>query len=593
MAFDVNGAKQAGYSDKEIADHLAKENKFDLASARKSGYNDEEIISHLSETEKPPKVTAGGLVGSVIRGMAPIAAGTALGAAAGAPFAGIGAVPGAAAGALTTTIEELGGNVYNAVAPRIGAPHFKTFGERIGQGLDVLKVERPDTQLERIVETGAGGAAGAGGLANSLSQLAPKMANPVVKNVANILAQQPARQALAGGVAGVATQTGLEAGLSPLAANITGMAAGGVPFMVRGGGALPQTKRAMEGGYTIPPSMASNKPSMMATLLSKVGGEEQIERAANIKNQSATNNLVKKELGISDEIISVKSLNNIRAKEGAVYQDVKNVPGTAVDKTFNSDIAAMKTTINALSKNFKNIVKNDEVSNLVKSLTFKPFSNAYDSTSAVELTKLLRQKSAKNIMSDKPELNELGKAQRAASEAIENMLSRRIMRLPAAANVPKDLAIRWNEARTKIAQSHFVEEALNPATGNVDAKRLGRVIDKGDVILTGGLKTAGEAGLAFPRVTGAPEKMPAFRLGDLTSLIARAAPGAAVGYGTGSPELGMALTAAQTVGAPLARGLSLSKPYQRALGAATPRSKEDIAKALAAGLTVRPNYEDF
>ena len=551
------------------------------------------IENVMAKESRPPKVTGGGLVGSVIRGMAPIAAGTAIGAAAGAPFAGIGAIPGAALGALTTTAEEIGGNLYNVAAPYVGLPRFTTFGERIGQGLDVLKVQRPDTQLERIVEVGAGGASGASGLARALSQLGPKMANPVAKEVSKIMGQQPVRQTVAGGIGGLAAQTGIEAGLPPVVAGLTGMAAGSVPFMIRGGGSLPQTKRAMEGGYTIPPAMASENPSMTARLLSKVGGEEQIERAANIKNQSATNNLVKKELGISDEIIKVESLNNIRAKEGVVYEDVKKVPGTAVDPTFNSDIAAIKSITNALSKNFKNIVKNDEVNNLVKSLTFKPFSNAYDSTSSVELTKVLRQKSAKNIMSDKPELNELGNAQRAASEAIENMLSRRIMKLPASANVPKDLAIRWNEARTKISQSYFVQEALNPATGNVDARRLGRVIDKGDVKLTGGLQTAGEAGLAFPRVTGAPEKMPAFRLGDVASLFSRAAPGALAGWAADSPGLGMAVTAAQTVAAPAARGLSLSKPYQRALGAAKPKSREDIARALAAALSTRPNYEDF
>lgn len=46
--FDVIGAKKAGYSDAEIADHLAEVGKFDAESARKSGYSDEEIIKHLS-----------------------------------------------------------------------------------------------------------------------------------------------------------------------------------------------------------------------------------------------------------------------------------------------------------------------------------------------------------------------------------------------------------------------------------------------------------------------------------------------------------------------------------------------------------------
>jgi hypothetical protein len=48
MPFDVQGARSAGYSDKEIADHLAKDSAFDLSGARKAGYSDSEIIGHLS-----------------------------------------------------------------------------------------------------------------------------------------------------------------------------------------------------------------------------------------------------------------------------------------------------------------------------------------------------------------------------------------------------------------------------------------------------------------------------------------------------------------------------------------------------------------
>src|SRR5690242_18266436 len=48
MSFDIEGAKKAGYSDTEIADHLAQEAKFDAPAARKAGYTDAEIISHVS-----------------------------------------------------------------------------------------------------------------------------------------------------------------------------------------------------------------------------------------------------------------------------------------------------------------------------------------------------------------------------------------------------------------------------------------------------------------------------------------------------------------------------------------------------------------
>jgi hypothetical protein len=52
MAFDINGAKEAGYSDAEIVGFLAPEKKFDVNAARKSGYNDSEILSFLSESDK-------------------------------------------------------------------------------------------------------------------------------------------------------------------------------------------------------------------------------------------------------------------------------------------------------------------------------------------------------------------------------------------------------------------------------------------------------------------------------------------------------------------------------------------------------------
>lgn len=59
MAFDINGAKEAGYSDTEIVGFLAPEKKFDVKAARDSGYNDSEILAFLSDkTEKPKEETS-------------------------------------------------------------------------------------------------------------------------------------------------------------------------------------------------------------------------------------------------------------------------------------------------------------------------------------------------------------------------------------------------------------------------------------------------------------------------------------------------------------------------------------------------------
>ena len=44
MPFNVQAARAAGYTDVDIADHLAKEMKFDAAGARNAGYSDAQII---------------------------------------------------------------------------------------------------------------------------------------------------------------------------------------------------------------------------------------------------------------------------------------------------------------------------------------------------------------------------------------------------------------------------------------------------------------------------------------------------------------------------------------------------------------------
>jgi hypothetical protein len=52
MAFDTDAARKAGYTDAEIAAHLAKEASFDLAGAKSSGYTDGDVIVHLAGAVK-------------------------------------------------------------------------------------------------------------------------------------------------------------------------------------------------------------------------------------------------------------------------------------------------------------------------------------------------------------------------------------------------------------------------------------------------------------------------------------------------------------------------------------------------------------
>jgi len=57
MAFDIEGARQGGYSDSEIVDYLAPKSNFDVLGARQGGYSDAEILFHLA-TKSAPKQEA-------------------------------------------------------------------------------------------------------------------------------------------------------------------------------------------------------------------------------------------------------------------------------------------------------------------------------------------------------------------------------------------------------------------------------------------------------------------------------------------------------------------------------------------------------
>ena len=78
--FDVQGARAAGYSDSDIAQHLAQQNNFDYSSAKNEGYGDHEIISHLTGTVTAPQEDASTTMAQSQQ-MSPMAVGAGTGAA--------------------------------------------------------------------------------------------------------------------------------------------------------------------------------------------------------------------------------------------------------------------------------------------------------------------------------------------------------------------------------------------------------------------------------------------------------------------------------------------------------------------------------
>lgn len=231
-------------------------------------------------TPAPAETTLQGITGAITRGLALPAAGAALGAAAGLPLAGVGAIPGAVAGAGAAT---LAGLVADPIVGSINSMFGTTYTLPTDALQDLLSrvgVAEPRTAAERIVQTTAAGAGGAGGMV-SVGQTLAKAASPVVSGVGQMLATAPGFQLASGASAGAAGQIAKESGAGPvgqIAATIGGAMLPAVPQMVRS--ATQATARAVapsDAGIReqIEPTFKESVQSIKATVGEKIAPENQ------------------------------------------------------------------------------------------------------------------------------------------------------------------------------------------------------------------------------------------------------------------------------------------------------------------------------
>jgi len=226
---------------------------FDVEGARAAGYTDAEIVQHLRPIKVAPQpkpdTSLSQNVGVLTSALSPYATAATLGAAAGAPFAGVGALPGAAGGVLSLGLADLGTGVYNAAAPMFGGQRVPLPSETIRGGLQSVGVGRaPQTPGQEVLFRAAEGAAGGLGGASAFGTLAARQAPGATRNIFNLLAQQRGAQTAAGAGAGAlpaAAQQygGVENPLALAGLSFAGGMAAGTPFMPRGGAQIVSAER--------------------------------------------------------------------------------------------------------------------------------------------------------------------------------------------------------------------------------------------------------------------------------------------------------------------------------------------------------------
>jgi hypothetical protein len=317
-----------------------------------------------------------------------------------------------------------------------------------------------------------------------------------------------------------------------------------------GQGTMQAAQQAQEAGYVIPPTQV--KPSLINRILEGTAGKLTTAQNASFKNQQVTNQMAARSLGLpEDTVITPEILTNIRTQAGNAYETLGATGTIKTSPKFIEALNEIKPYKDAVqsAKDFPTAQANPIV-RVIDELKQKTF----DVQSAVSKINVLRNDAD---MAYRAGDKALGKANKEASQVLENTIENYL------ANTKQtDLLQKFRDARQTIAKTYSVENALNPATGTIDAKKLAAQLTKGKP-LSGELKEAGRFAQAFPTAAQTTERM-----GSLPQISPLDVGGAVItgggaylsGSGAETPATLAALLARPTL-----RAAALSKPVQSRL----------------------------
>lgn len=425
---------------------------------------------------------------------------------------------------IATGAGEIGGNIA-ATAPAIGAA-----GGLLGMAGRAVPGLAPLGTAVGSAGLRSGGLTGASGLAT-----------------------RTAGGALAGGLsAGLvdpesAGEGAIVGGLLPGLWTGAAKASGAAGKLLRGP-TLPETARAAaqtarQAGYVLPPSQV--QPSLVNRVLEGVAGKLTTAQQASARNQEVTNQLVRNALGVAPGTqLSDDLLNVLRRQAGGAYQNIRTIGAVEADDAFRAALDGLEKSYQGAGRSFPGLAETG-VTDMVASLRQPRF----DAGDALDAIAVLRDRADRAFRSGD---NIVGKASKGAAGALEDMVARAAEKSGDAKAVEQ-----FRRARESIAKTYTVQKALNSASGNVNARKIGQELQKGRP-LSGDLRTVGEVANAFPKATQAVEQMgslPGVSPLDIFGSVGLTAL-------TQNP-----LAALSILGRPLARSAALSGPVQNRLAA--------------------------
>lgn len=362
-------------------------------------------------------------------------------------------------------------------------------GRGLGQMAGLVDDQSVISARERdaaLMDTGAGMA---GNIAGSIAALAPTAMIPGANTYAGASAVggiygalQPTAEdesrllntAIGGGLGAAGKFAG-----DKLAQGLRSINAGKAAEQSRNAVRDSVLRQSQDAGYVLPKSEVS--PAWFSNRLESIAGKAALKQDATLRNQEVTNSLARKVIGLSDDQpITAQAIRNYQDKVSRPYKDV-----AALSKKAGGYLEKLKE------------VRNDAQS----------YWSHY------------------NISKD-PRSMKMAKALDAQASKLETSIE-----AIAQSKGRPGLVDSLRESRKLLARSFDVKRALNDSTGDIDAKVLARLLEKGKP-LTDELKTVGQFAQAFPKFSAKGVSVPAAGVGKTEALAA------ALLAGTGAYSMG-------------------------------------------------------
>lgn len=255
---------------------------------------------------------------------------------------------------------------------------------------------------------------------------------------------------------------------------------------------LQAVKNGMDEGYKVPPS--TTNPTVTNKTLETVSGKLATQNAASEANQSITNRLAARALGLNEDLpITEGSLNAVRKEAAQDYQAIGKAGPIALDGAFKTRIQGIVSQFNKTAEEVPSLANKD----------LEPVATdllAKDQLSGSAMLGSIKGLRDKADMAFRQGDGSTGTAYKAMANELEGAVDRDLSsRGPEYA----DLVNSFRGARQQIAIAHTVEDAMNPGTGNIQAPKLAAALRRGEP-LSGPLRTIAEFANSVPKAVQEP-----------------------------------------------------------------------------------------